>query len=422
MNVLVIGQGGREHALVKSFAQSKSVGSIYALPGNSGMTEATLVPLQPNQTPEIIEFCKNKNIDFVFIGPEGPLCDGLADLLRAAKINVVGPSREAARLEGSKIFAKDFMQSAGIPTARSFHVRSTKETLTAAQSFFPPYVLKADGLASGKGVFICQTTQELENACQDLFEKKILGTSGTEALLEEFTPGYEISFLVMTNGDKFVSLPLAQDHKRLKDGQVGPNTGGMGTIAPFPIPHELQMQIESEIVEKTLKEIKKRNLLFRGVLFIGLMIQDNKASVLEFNVRFGDPETQVILPLIKSDFLLFCSDLSRGKLNTLELNQSKTAVCVVLAAENYPNQPVLGAEIQGDLHSNQTESYFIHSGTQQKNGRWYVHGGRVLGAVGIADEPKKAQVKAYELVKQVHFQGMQYRKDIGDQLRALVSL
>lgn len=421
MNVLVIGQGGREHALVKSFAQSKVVQTVYALPGNPGMTEATLVLLKPNQTHEIIEFCKNKSVDFVFIGPEGPLCEGLSDHLRQANIPVVGPSQEAAQLEGSKIFAKEFMISAGIPTARSFVVTSTTEAINAAASFQPPFVLKADGLASGKGVFICDDLDSLKQAAQEIFEKGSLGQAGKKALLEEFTDGYEISYLILTNGSDYVSLPLAQDHKRLKENQTGPNTGGMGTVAPFPIGPSLKKQIEDEIIQKSLAEIQKRKMLFRGVLFIGLMVKENKASVLEFNVRFGDPETQVILPLIENDFLLFCKNLAQGKLEPLKFSQNKSAVCVVLAAESYPDQPVLGAKITGDLLFADEHSYFIHAGTQRENQQWMVGGGRVLGAVGIGQTVQQAQQKAYELVEKVSWKGLQYRKDIGDQVQVMAT-
>ncbi|HRO67132.1 MAG TPA: phosphoribosylamine--glycine ligase, partial [Pseudobdellovibrionaceae bacterium] len=315
MKVMVVGQGGREHALVKSLARSPSVSEIHAVPGNDGMSkEALCHPLSWKDTEELIQLCLRTEIDFVFIGPEDPLVDGLADQLRDRGILVVGPGREAALLEGSKVFAKNFMRDAGVPTAPFAVVKSVADVQKEISGFTPPYVLKADGLAAGKGVYICKTESELLERSRDLFENRILGEAGNQALLEQFQPGWELSYLVLTNGREWRTLPLAQDHKRLKDFDEGPNTGGMGTVAPLEISDELRNRIETEIVAPSIQTLSKKSFVFRGVLFIGVMVTESGPKVLEYNTRFGDPETQVILPLLEGDCGKLFSELARGKL------------------------------------------------------------------------------------------------------------
>lgn len=320
--VLIIGQGGREHALVKAFARSPSVSEIHAIPGNDGMKkEALCHNLDWRDTEKIIDFCIRNEISFVFIGPEDPLVAGLSDDLRERGILVVGPSREGAKLEGSKIFAKEFMTEARVPT--SFHqiVKSTEDVIRLSGRFTLPYVLKADGLAAGKGVFICKTIDELKAAAQFIFEQKGLGFAGDQALLEQFMPGWELSYLIMTNGKEYQAFPLAQDHKRLKDNDQGPNTGGMGVVAPMKISAELNSKIENEIVKPVLQLLEQKNILYRGILYIGLMITNEGPKVVEFNCRFGDPETQVILPLLDGDFGQIFRELSLG--HVTELKQKK---------------------------------------------------------------------------------------------------
>ncbi|MGE3760094.1 MAG: phosphoribosylamine--glycine ligase, partial [Pseudobdellovibrionaceae bacterium] len=303
MKVLVLGSGGREHALVKALNQSPSVTEVHVIPGNAGMTrEALCHSLDWKNTEEIIKFCNRTEIDYVMVGPEDPLVAGIGDLLRERGILVVGPSREGAQLEGSKIFAKEFMIEAKVPTAPYFIVESVEQTLKAAKDFPAPYVLKADGLAAGKGVFICKTLEDLKAAATDLFEKRILGAAGSRALLEKFMPGWELSFLVLTNGSSYEVLPLAQDHKRLSDGDQGPNTGGMGTVAPLKISAGLREQIENQIIKPSVQLMDQKNLIFSGVLFVGIMVTEQGAQVLYFNTRFGDPETQVILTLLEGDW------------------------------------------------------------------------------------------------------------------------
>ena len=302
MKVLVIGQGGREHALTRAFTQSSSISEVHCIPGNDGIAQTVLchnLNIKNHET--IVQFCLRTEIDFVFIGPEDPLVDGLADSLRSRGILVVGPSQESAQLEGSKIFAKKFMLRAQVPTSTFSEVGSFEETMSNAYQFTPPYVLKADGLAAGKGVYICKNIEELAKAANDIFVEKIFGEAGNKALLEQFMPGWELSYLILTNGSAYQSLPIAQDHKRLLDQDQGPNTGGMGTIAPLSIDADLHQQIHEKILAPSVAQLQKENLLYRGVLFVGLMITEQGPQVLEYNCRFGDPETQVILPLLQND-------------------------------------------------------------------------------------------------------------------------
>jgi phosphoribosylamine--glycine ligase len=413
MNVLVIGSGGREHAVTKSLAQSSFVKKIFCSPANAGISQlAEVLNLDIKNHEKVIDACTLHKIDLVFIGPEDPLVDGLSDSLRNAGFFVFGPSKQAAQLEGSKIFAKEFMKQANVPTSASDIVSSVNETMSLAKKYSAPYILKADGLAAGKGVFICSTLDELKKSAENLFEKKLLGDAGCRALLEQNLPGKEISFLVLTNGSEFQALPLAQDHKRLLDHNKGPNTGGMGTVAPMFIEADLYQKIIHQIVEPSIKNLKKRDYLFRGVLFIGLMIVNNQPFVLEYNVRFGDPEAQVILPLIKNDISQLFLDLSHGELQKIEF-LNKTAFCIVNAAEGYPDNVTKNTVIE--LPENSEGSYVLHAGTAFNLQKKLVsNGGRVLNVVAVAEDFTKAQEAAYALNSQIGFNGRQFRTDIGN--------
>jgi phosphoribosylamine--glycine ligase len=419
MKVLVIGQGGREHALVHALSQSSSVTEIHAVPGSHGMArEAICHDLKWQDSEKLIQFCLQTEIDYVIIGPEDPLVEGLSDRLRERGILVVAPSAESAQLEGSKIFAKKFMQSSGVPTARFEIVSTVEEVLKFAPGFTPPYVLKADGLAAGKGVFICKDLGELETAAQDLFVKKILGSAGRSALLEQFMPGWELSYLILTNGRSSQTLPLAQDHKRLLDGDQGPNTGGMGTVAPLDISAELRQQIETKIVEPTVRELGQKNYLYRGVLFIGLMITSEGPQVLEFNCRFGDPETQVILPLIDGDLGLILRDLSEGKLSPVK-QKNLFSSCVVMAAPGYPMNPEKNLPMDGPMDASTELSYFLHAGSRKTpDGQWMTNGGRVLNAIGLGSTREESLKKAYAQAAQVSWMGLQKRMDIGGGIKS----
>lgn len=415
MNILVIGSGGREHAVVKSLSESSSAPKIYCAPGNAGIESlATLLKLNIKDHPAVVQACGEYKIDLVFIGPEDPLVDGLADTLRENNIQVFGPSKAAARLEGSKIFAKEFMKKAGVPTAPAVTVSTVEETMTKAEKFSAPYILKADGLAAGKGVFICKTPAELRLAAQHLFELKSLGAAGTTALLEQNLPGYELSFLLLTDGENYSALPLAQDHKRLLNDDKGPNTGGMGTVAPMKIPDELYNKIISRIVEPSVRQIKKENFIFRGVLFIGIMVVENEPYVLEYNVRFGDPETQVILPLIKNDLAEVFLNVSRGQLKPLQF-KDQFAFCIVNAAKGYPDKPEKNVPIE--LPDNKSSLYILHAGTARNaEGALVSSGGRVLNIVALGNSLEEVRKNAYNLNEQVQMAGRQFRDDIGSRV------
>ncbi len=410
MNILVIGSGGREHALIKSFKKSPAAQNIFALPGNDGMADdAQLVKTEINNFSEIVMFCKSNQIDFVFIGPEDPLVNGLSDLLRQNNIPCIGPSKSAAKLEGSKIFAKEFMNRANVPTAKSFVVTNVDDTLKLAENFSAPYILKADGLAAGKGVSICKNLAELKNAATELFVDGKFGAAGQMALLEQNLPGWELSFLVLTNGEKFEILPLAQDHKRLLDNDLGPNTGGMGTVAPMKISTDLYQKIIDQIIGPSISQIQNENLLFRGILFVGIMVVGDQPYALEYNTRFGDPETQVILPLIENDTCELFLNLSNGILNSV-IQNNLYAACIVNAAEGYPDLPVRGTAIQ---FPDAIKQNLLFAGVKKTADGFVTDGGRVLNIVATANNKNAALEIVYGLNEKIRFNGRIYRSDVG---------
>ena len=414
MNVLVLGKGGREHALVRALAQSPLVNTIFALPGREGFApQATCLPHQPLEKNSLEEFIKTKNIKLVVIGPEQELVDGWSDFFRSLNVPVFGPSKSAARLESSKLFAKNFMTSMNIPTSDFKEVHSVEDVLKNISRFSFPVVLKADGLAAGKGVFICQDEKELEEAARLLFEKKIFGPAGEKALLEVFQKGEELSVFVLTNGSDYRLLPFARDYKKLKEGNLGPNTGGMGAFAPHNISEDLQKNIEKMVVQPSIEGLKKNNLFYRGILYIGLMIVDQKPFVLEYNVRFGDPEAQVLLPLLEGDWAKIFLSLAESKMPDWEWKKNTTAACVVLAGEGYPSQPVMDVPIKGNINFESSTAYFLHAGTKKIDNQWRTGGGRVLNALGIGSTKEEALKNAYKQSEQIHWPGMQKRKDIG---------
>ena len=412
MKILVIGSGGREHALVKHFAESSSVTKVFVTMGNAGMkTRAEVITMNVKDHKQVVQFCQIQKIDFVFIGPEEPLVDGLADTLRNNHIKTIGPSKNAAQLEGSKIFAKKFMLDGQVATADAIVVSSVAETMAASASYNAPYVLKADGLAAGKGVFICLDKTQLKKAAEDLFVHKKLGEAGRQALLEKNLPGHELSFLVLTNGLSFQPLPIAQDHKRLQDGDKGPNTGGMGTIAPLQISELLYTKILKRVIQPSIEQMKKEKMLFYGILFVGIMVVDGEPYALEYNTRFGDPETQVILPLIENDLGLLFSRLANGELEEVK-TKALTAFCIVNAASGYPDFPEKNIPIE--LPDNEDSSYVLHAGTKEVNGQLVSNGGRVLNVIGLDADFEKAKQKAYALNSKIKFAGRQFRTDLGN--------
>lgn len=414
MRFLVLGQGGREHAIVRALKLSPSVTEVHALPGSAGISQEALChQLDLSDGKALEAFVKKYAFDCVVVGPENYLVQGLSDQLRTLGVPVVGPSQIASQLEGSKIFSKEFMVRAGVPTAPFEVVTTVDATMKAATKFTPPFVLKADGLAAGKGVFLCATLAELKTAAEGLFEARTLGSAGLRAILEQFQPGYELSYLILTNGVEGEALPLAQDHKRLGDDDKGPNTGGMGVVGPLRIDAGLRQQIETTIVQPTLRHLHGSGLLYRGVLYIGVMVTKDGPTVLEFNVRFGDPEAQVIMPLLDGDWGYVFSRLAKGEMTPLKWKNLHMA-CVVQAAPGYPDKPEKGVLIDGDIGYQSASSYFLHAGTKKsETGEWVTDGGRVLNAVGMGSSLKEALSTAYAQAKHVTWRGLQMRKDIG---------
>lgn len=412
MRVAVIGSGGREHALVKSLNQSDLVKKVYSIPGSAGIDlEAQSIKIDLSNHRAVLETLESYKIDFVVIGPEAHIVDGLSDYLRDAGVLVVAPSFKASQLEASKKFAKEFMQKHQIPTAKYQQVENLEEVMAAEKSFTAPYVLKVDGLAAGKGVFICHSKDELQQAASKVFVERAFGN--TFAIMEEFLEGWELSYLVITNGESYSSLCLAQDHKQLLDNDQGPNTGGMGVVAPLAISTDLQQQIENELVRPSVEGLKKDNLFYRGLLYIGVMVTKAGPKVLEYNVRFGDPEAQVILPLLNGDWGEVFYKLSQGEVMPLNW-KDQFAACVVLAAPGYPEAPEKNIEIHGNVETSWEGAYFVHAGTKKNmSNQWFTNGGRVLNAIGVGKTKPEAINKAYELIHQVRWDNMQFRKDIG---------
>ena len=420
MNVLVIGKGGREHALIRAFQNSKSVDHVYSFPHRAGFKATPLLEKEDLSASDLLPTLKQKNIHLIVIGPEKELVSGWSDTFREHGFEVFGPSKKASQLEGSKIFSKEFMKRAKVPTARYSIVQSVDEVMEQASQFSAPYVLKADGLAAGKGVFICSDLKELKENSIQLFEKKIFGDAGKKALLEEFHKGYELSVLVLTNGKDYQALPLAQDFKKRDEGNQGLNTGGMGAIAPIKKDLQLWKDIEKNIIGPTISQIQKEDLFYRGVLYIGLMISDEKGpQVLEYNVRFGDPECQILLPLINKDMGNLFSEVARGKISPLDF-YNRYYCCVVLAEKGYPQNPQKGIEIPSQVHEKDllnltydSNKYFLHCGTKREKDQWVVDGGRVLNAIGSGTSLEEARKKAYSLIDQLPNLSLYYRKDIG---------
>lgn len=420
MNILVIGKGGREHALAKALQQSKTVNSVYVLPGNEAIDSEIpcILNISSEDFEKVYEVVKEKSIDLVIVGPEKELVSGMVDFMEERSIPIVGPKKEMAQLEGSKIFAKDFMKSAGVPTAFYKLVSSSSEVNSHISSFQPPYVLKADGLCGGKGVFICKDEKELSQASHLFFEKKIFGSSGERALLEAYQEGWELSYLILTDGKKYEKLLLSQDHKPLLEGNKGSNTGGMGVVCPLKLDDSLDQKISKEILDPLMKEMKKRGADYKGVLYLGLMITEEGPQVLEFNVRFGDPEAQAILPLFSGDWGEVFYELAKGNLIPLKWKKESSA-CVVLAAQGYPEKPVKGTPIKGDIKHKTEKSYFLYPGIKKnQKGEWVVDGGRAVNSVGLGSDMEEAISKAYEQARTISWDKMQMRRDIGKFLKS----
>ncbi|QDU49859.1 phosphoribosylamine--glycine ligase [Gimesia panareensis] len=423
MKVLVIGQGGREHALVWKLAQSESVSQVFCAPGNAGtQLDGTNVDISVSDIPRMVAFAKEESIGLAVVGPEVPLVAGMSDALRAEGIPVFGPSKAAAELEGSKSFAKQMMWKANVPTAKS----ETFNNFEAAEAYIEdreeqPLVIKADGLAAGKGVLICDTKQEALDAIKSLMKIKEFGDAGTTVIIEEKLIGQEVSILAIVSGSTIIPLETSQDHKAAYDGDKGPNTGGMGAYSPAPLVTESLM---NEIIEKILvpmvNVMKIEERPFNGILYAGLMITNQGPKVLEFNVRFGDPEAQPVLMRLKTDLgqlLLAAAEERLDDIDPLEWDERPT-VCVVMASEGYPGDYEKGRVIRGlEEAAALSDTKVFHAGTKMKDDQVVTDGGRVLGVTAIGDSISDAKLKAYQAVKCIRWDGAWCRKDISDKAR-----
>ncbi|AYQ39155.1 MULTISPECIES: phosphoribosylamine--glycine ligase [Burkholderia] len=416
MKLLVVGSGGREHALAWKLAQSPRVQMVYVAPGNGGTAQdERLKNVDITALDELADFAEREGVAFTLVGPEAPLAAGIVNLFRARGLKVFGPTREAAQLESSKDFAKAFMKRHGIPTAEY----ETFSDVAAAHAYIDakgaPIVVKADGLAAGKGVVVAMTLEEAHEAVDMMLSGNKLGDAGARVVIEEFLDGEEASFIVMVDGKHALALASSQDHKRLLDEDRGPNTGGMGAYSPAPIvTPQMHARVMREIIMPTVRGMEKDGIRFTGFLYAGLMIdKEGNPRTLEFNCRMGDPETQPIMARLKSDFSKVVEQAIAGTLDTVELDwDRRTALGVVLAAHGYPDAPRKGDRING-IPAETEQAVTFHAGTTLDGDKLTTSGGRVLCVVGLADSVREAQQHAYETINQINFEGMQYRRDIG---------
>jgi len=423
MKILVIGGGGREHALVWKLRQSPRVEKIYVAPGNDGIGEsAELAPVAVDDIEKLAAFAEKNHVDLTVVGPELPLTLGIAELFQQRGLKIFAPGREAARLEGSKAFAKEMLRENKIPTAAF----ATFSDAAAAKKYLgelePPYVVKADGLAAGKGVLICASRAEAAAAIEDVLMRRVFGAAGDKVVVEEFLEGEEASFIVLTDGEHILPLASSQDHKRVFDNDQGPNTGGMGAYSPAPIvTPAIHRRIIDEILRPLLAGLKRRGIVYRGTLYAGLMLTADGPKVLEFNARFGDPECQPLMVRLKSDLVPLIEATIEGRLDKVEAEwHDDPAVCVVLTAGGYPGDYAKGKEIHGlDRLKDWQSGAVFHAGTVKKDGRWLTSGGRVLGVTARGRDIAAAAAEAYRAVAEIHWEGMHYRKDIAK--KALVS-
>ena len=418
MKVLVVGSGGREHAICTSVAKSPRVEKIYCAPGNAGIAAlAECVPIGAMEFDKLVAFAKEKEIDFTIVGMDDPLVGGIVDVFEAEGLKVFGPRKNAAILEGSKAFSKDLMKKYNIPTAAYENFTDPAEALAYLETAKMPIVLKADGLALGKGVLICNTLEEAKAGVKEIMEDKKFGTAGNTMVIEEFMTGREVSVLSFVDGKTIQIMSSAQDHKRAKDGDEGLNTGGMGNFSPSPFyTKEVDEFCKKYIYQPTVDAMAAEGRPFKGVIFFGLMLTADGPKVLEYNARFGDPEAQVVLPRMKNDIIDVMEACVNGKLDTIDLQfEDNAAVCVVLASDGYPVSYEKGFEITGLENFEGKEDYFcFHAGTKfNEEGKIVTNGGRVLGITATGENLKEARKKAYEATEWVHFANKYMRHDIG---------
>lgn len=418
MKILVVGGGGREHAIVWKLAQSPNAEKIYCAPGNYGISQlAECVNIKVSDFDALIAFAKEKAIDLAVIGPDDPLVDGIVDAFEAAGIRTFGPKKNAAIIEGSKVFSKELMKKYNIPTASYEVFESSTDAIEYVKNQNKyPTVIKAEGLALGKGVIIAQSFREAFEAIVDIMENKIFGNSGNRVVIEEFLTGPEVSVLSFTDGKTIVPMVTAQDHKRAYDNDIGPNTGGMGTFSPSrTYTAEMAEYTYNNILVPTMNALNAEGRTFKGIIFFGLMMTPNGIKVIEYNARFGDPETQVVLPRLKTDLLEIFNAVVDERLDQVNVEwEDNAAVCVICASGGYPKKYTTGYEISGiDTAEKKDGVTVFHAGTKSDNGRCVTSGGRVLGVTATDDNLDKAIKKAYEAVGDISFNDMHFRKDIG---------
>ncbi|NHM28277.1 phosphoribosylamine--glycine ligase [Desulfofundulus sp. TPOSR] len=415
MKVLVVGGGGREHALVWKLKQSPRVKEIFCAPGNAGIASlARCVPIGAEDISGLVAFARQEKIDLTVVGPEGPLTMGIVDSFNQAGLAIFGPTARAASIEGSKVLAKEIMAKYGIPTARFAVFSDAGEAAAYIRQLNSPCVVKADGLAAGKGVIVCQTVEEALEAVEDIMVKGVFGNAGSRVVVEEYLTGQEVSILAFTDGETVIPMLPAQDHKQVYDGDRGPNTGGMGAYAPAPVctPEVYRTALE-DILIPTVRAMAAEGRPYRGVLYAGLMVTGEGPKVLEFNARFGDPEAQPVLILLETDLVEIIEAVLSGRLAEKEIRwRPGAAVCVVLASGGYPGPYRKGYPISG-LDRVPPDVMVFHAGTALEDGRLVTAGGRVLGVTAAAETIPAAIEKAYAAVEQIHFEGMHYRRDIG---------
>ncbi len=419
MKILILGSGGREYSIARAIANEEQEHELFFMPGN-GATSSLGTNINSKDYNELASWAKEKKIELTIVGPEGPLVDGVVDIFKANGLTIFGPSKAAAQLEGSKVYMKNFLAKYSIPTARYIETASIEEAFKFTDTLTAPIVVKADGLCGGKGVIIANSHDEAKVAISEMLSGKSFGDAGLKVIVEEFLDGYELSMFAVCDGDDYILLQAAQDHKRLLDNDEGPNTGGMGAYAPTPlVDEELYQKVRERIIVPTLEGMKKEGAPFEGVLFIGIMVVEGEPITLEFNVRFGDPECEILMPLMTSSVSDMFYKASTNKLGEIKVEfSSQYAVGVVMASENYPYKSATPAEIiLDDVHHEMIKKYthISYAGVSEEDGVLYADGGRVLVCVGLGDTIKEARDRAYLRCGQVHFAGKKLRTDIAYQ-------